>query len=174
VVKRRSCQITNLVEQVRVLPGMLSNATKPGWRNGSAALLQSVGGGSTPSLGTVTVVWWFARHVVSVKVPVRPRVVTPSVGGRVVMQRPVKPSPSRHRWCKSIPAHFLASPHASGSGTAAVRPKEWLPGSTPGGSALAGYLTGVGGGPQSRRQRGFDSPVRLKAARGVTDSTVSS
>lgn len=174
MVKRRSCQTTNLAEQVRVLPGMLSNATKPGWRSGSAALLQSVGGGSTPSLGTVTVVWWFARHVVSVKVPVRPRVVTPGVGGRVVMQRPVKPSPARHRWCKSIPTHFLSSPHASGSGTATVRPKDGclvrlqaealLPDISLVWEAVRKAVVSEGSIPRSGST----------AARGVTDSTVSS
>ena len=29
---------------------------QPGWRNGSVALLQSAGGGSAPSLGTVVMV----------------------------------------------------------------------------------------------------------------------
>jgi hypothetical protein len=45
VVKRTSCQATNLVLRVRLLPGMriIHRKNQPGWRNGSASLLQSEG-----------------------------------------------------------------------------------------------------------------------------------
>jgi hypothetical protein len=78
VVKRRSFQNTNLASRVRILPGILSAnlilfggvshirpegkgkknkvCFLPGWRSGSASLLQSESGGSIPSLGTAAMV----------------------------------------------------------------------------------------------------------------------